>query len=112
MEGNTMIYGYARVSTAAQCRDGNSLQDQITALEKYGGAYSVTVVYGKAFDFKYFCLHCNTSFTDFITACPEFILISTGVKGYRHENHQPVQEAFDNQGDTFLVDYVRVFDKV
>lgn len=31
-----MIYGYARVSTAAQCRDGNSLQDQITALEKCG----------------------------------------------------------------------------
>jgi len=31
-----VIYGYARVSTAAQCRDGNSLQEQIAALEKYG----------------------------------------------------------------------------
>ena len=31
-----VIYGYARVSTAAQCRDGNSLEDQIAALEKYG----------------------------------------------------------------------------
>ena len=31
-----VIYGYARVSTAAQCRDGNSLDDQIAALEKYG----------------------------------------------------------------------------
>ena len=31
-----MIYGYARVSTAAQCRDGNSLEDQVAALEKYG----------------------------------------------------------------------------
>lgn len=31
-----MIYGYARVSTAAQCRDGNSLEDQVTALQKYG----------------------------------------------------------------------------
>lgn len=50
--------------------------------------------------------------TDKITARPEFILISTEVSGYRHENHQPVKEAFDNQGDTFLVDYVRVFDKV
>ena len=31
-----MIYGYARVSTAAQCRDGNSLEDQVSALQKYG----------------------------------------------------------------------------
>lgn len=31
-----MIYGYARVSTAAQCRDGNSLEDQVAALGKYG----------------------------------------------------------------------------
>lgn len=31
-----MIYGYARVSTAAQGRDGNSLEDQVAALEQYG----------------------------------------------------------------------------
>lgn len=31
-----MIYGYARVSTTAQCRDGNSLEDQKKALESYG----------------------------------------------------------------------------
>ena len=31
-----MIYGYARVSTAAQGRDGNSLEDQVSALQKYG----------------------------------------------------------------------------
>ena len=31
-----MIYGYARVSTTAQCRDGNSLEDQVSALQKYG----------------------------------------------------------------------------
>lgn len=31
-----MIYGYARVSTATQGRDGNSLDEQIAALEKYG----------------------------------------------------------------------------
>lgn len=31
-----MIYGYARVSTAAQGRDGNSLEDQVAALQKYG----------------------------------------------------------------------------
>lgn len=31
-----MIYGYARVSTAMQSRDGNSLEEQVSALEKYG----------------------------------------------------------------------------
>lgn len=31
-----MIYGYARVSTAIQGRDGNSLEEQVVALEKYG----------------------------------------------------------------------------
>ena len=31
-----MIYGYARVSTATQGRDGNSLEDQVVALERYG----------------------------------------------------------------------------
>ena len=31
-----MIYGYARVSTACQGRDGNSLEDQRRALELYG----------------------------------------------------------------------------
>ena len=50
--------------------------------------------------------------TDHITARPEFILISTEPRGYRFEDHKPMQEAFDNQGDTFVVDYVRVFDVV
>ena len=49
--------------------------------------------------------------TDFITSRPEFILISTEVTGYRLEDHTPVKEAFDNVGDTFVVDYVRVFEK-
>ena len=31
-----MIYGYARVSTATQGRDGNSLEEQRDALNKYG----------------------------------------------------------------------------
>ena len=37
MEGKkAMIYGYARVSTATQGRDGNSLEDQVAALTAYG----------------------------------------------------------------------------
>ena len=46
------------------------------------------------------------------TARPEFILISTEVKGYRHEAHAAIPESYDCIGDTFLVDYVRVFDAV
>jgi len=49
--------------------------------------------------------------TEYPTACPEFILISTEVKGYRQPGHAPVPEAYEAVGDTFLVDYVRVFEK-
>ena len=51
--------------------------------------------------------------SDYISHCPEFILISTEVKGYRHADHQPIPEAWEaiKAGDTFLVDYVRVFSK-
>lgn len=45
-----------------------------------------------------------------LSARPEFILISTEPSGYRHEDHQPTEAAKDAVGDTFLVDYVRVFD--
>ena len=37
-----MIYGYARVSTLGQGRDGNSLEDQINALKEYGCEEIVT----------------------------------------------------------------------
>lgn len=37
-----MIYGYARVSTIGQGRDGNSLEEQTAALEKYGCQEIVT----------------------------------------------------------------------
>ena len=45
-----MIYGYARVSTAGQCKDGNSLEDQTKALrvpgDRHGGLHRK--VHGKA----------------------------------------------------------------
>ena len=31
-----MIYGYARVSTTTQGRDGNSLEEQVMSLNTYG----------------------------------------------------------------------------
>jgi len=50
---------------------------------------------------------------EYVSKRPEFLLISTEVKGYRYEDHQPVKEAFDLAGkDFFTVDYVRVFDPV
>ncbi len=47
----------------------------------------------------------------FVSATPEFLLISTEALGYRKENHRPMNEAFEaaEVGDTFLVDHVRVF---
>ena len=48
--------------------------------------------------------------TEDISGHGEFILISTEVQGYRTETHMPSKAAFDAVGDTFLVDYVRVFD--
>ncbi|MBP3305720.1 MAG: glycoside hydrolase family 16 protein [Oscillospiraceae bacterium] len=47
-----------------------------------------------------------------VSGCPEFILISTEPRGYRFTEHQPTAEAVAAVGDTFLVDYVRVFDVV
>ena len=49
--------------------------------------------------------------TDLVTARPEFVLISTEVYGYRKPDRKPIPESFDAVGDTFLVDYVRVFDR-
>ncbi len=43
---------------------------------------------------------------------PEFILISTEAQGYRKAEHKPTAEALAAIGDTFLVDYVRVFDAI
>lgn len=47
-----------------------------------------------------------------VSGIPQFILISTESRGYRKENHRPTEEAYAaaRAGDTFLVDYVRVFD--
>lgn len=55
----------------------------------------------------------NGRITDYVSHCPEFILITTEVKGYRHADHTPIPEAWEaiKAGDTFLVDYIRVFAK-
>lgn len=46
-----MIYGYARVSTLTQGREGNSLEDQVKALEDYGCQEIITEAFsGKTMD--------------------------------------------------------------
>ena len=40
-----MIYGYARVSTLTQGREGNSLEDQVNALKEYGCQEIITETY-------------------------------------------------------------------
>ena len=49
----------------------------------------------------------------YVSKRPQFILLSTEVRGYRFENHQPTPESYEVIGkDAFIVDYVRVFDPV
>lgn len=51
-----MIYGYARVSTLGQSRDGNSLEDQVKALKEYGCQEIITEAFsGKTMDRPQFC---------------------------------------------------------
>ena len=55
----------------------------------------------------------NGHISEYVSHRPEFILISTEVFGYRGEYHYPKREAYDIVGqDQFIVDYVRVFDRV
>ncbi|MBQ4354469.1 MAG: glycoside hydrolase family 16 protein, partial [Clostridia bacterium] len=44
-----------------------------------------------------------------VSHIPQFILISTEVNGYRAKERAATPEARDAVGDTFVVDYVRVF---
>jgi beta-glucanase (GH16 family) len=50
--------------------------------------------------------------TDAVSGVPAFILITTEPIGYRNNDHKPTTEAIEaaKAGDTFVVDYVRVFD--
>ena len=51
--------------------------------------------------------------TEPVSQIPQFILISTEARGYRSAEHTatPEARAAAKAGDTFVVDYVRVFDK-
>lgn len=48
--------------------------------------------------------------SEHISHVPQFILISTEVLGYRESNPRMVKDKFED--DAFIVDFVRVFDKI
>ncbi len=49
---------------------------------------------------------------ELVAGCPEFLLITTEPEGYRHKEHQPTEAAWAAVGDAFVVDYVRVFQRL
>ena len=87
-----MIYGYARVSTATQGRDGNSLEEQVAALTAYGCEEIVQEAYtGKTMErpaFQALLDKLNTNDMLVVTKLDRFA--RTTIQGV-----QTVQELFD-----------------
>ncbi len=87
-----MIYGYARVSTATQSRDGNSLEEQSAALVSYGCQEIITESFtGKTMDRPKFqellnCLQAN----DTLVVCKLDRFARTTIEGV-----QTVKELFE-----------------
>ena len=87
-----MIYGYARVSTAAQCRDGNSLEDQVAALQNYGCNKIIEEAFsGKTMERPKFQKLLNTlQESDTLVVCKLDRFARTAIEGV-----QTVRELFD-----------------
>ena len=88
----TVIYGYARVSTAAQCRDGNSLEDQVAALQNYGCNKIIEEAFsGKTMERPKFQKLLNTlQESDTLVVCKLDRFARTAIEGV-----QTVRELFD-----------------
>lgn len=87
-----MIYGYARVSTATQGRDGNSLEEQVAALEKYGCQEIITEAFsGKTMERpKFNSLFRSLQRDDTLVVCKLDRFARTAIEGV-----QTVRELFD-----------------
>ena len=87
-----MIYGYARVSTATQGRDGNSLEDQVAALENYGCQKIIKEAFtGKTMDRpKFLQLLENLREGDTLVVCKLDRFARTAIEGV-----QTVRELFE-----------------
>ena len=98
-----MIYGYARVSTAAQSKDGNSLEDQVAALEKSGCQKIITEAFtGKTMDRpKLQSLLHQLQEGDTLVVCKLDRFARTAIEGVetiRHLFHQGVKVHILNMG--------------
>lgn len=87
-----MIYGYARVSSQTQQREGNSIEDQIKALEDYGCKEIITEAFsGKTME--------RPQFTTLLERLAEGdTLVTTKLDRFSRtavEGVQTVQELFD-----------------
>lgn len=78
-----MIFGYARVSTAGQCRDGNSLEEQTAALEQYGCQKIITEAFtGKTMERpKFQKLYKQLQPGDTLVVCKLDRLARTAIEG-------------------------------
>ena len=87
-----MIYGYARVSTATQGRDGNSLEEQVAALEKYGCQEIITEAFsGKTMERpKFNSLFRSLQRDDTLVVCKLDRFARTAIEGVH-----TVRELFD-----------------
>ena len=87
-----MIYGYARVSTTAQGRDGNSLEDQVSALKNYGCQKIIEEAFsGKTMERPKFQKLLNTlKEGDTLVVCKLDRFARTAIEGV-----QTVRELFD-----------------
>lgn len=87
-----MIYGYARVSTATQGRDGNSLEEQVAALEKYGCQEIITEAFtGKTMERpKFHSLFNRLQRDDTLVVCKLDRFARTAIEGVH-----TVRELFD-----------------
>lgn len=87
-----MIYGYARVSTTTQCRDGNSIEEQETALKNYGCQKIITEAFtGKTMERpKFQALLNELKEKDTLVVCKLDRFARTTVEGV-----QTVQELFN-----------------
>lgn len=87
-----MIYGYARVSTTCQGRDGNSLEDQRRALEAYGCQTIIEEAYsGKTMERPSFvALQKRLKEGDTLVVCKLDRFARTAIEGV-----QTVRELFD-----------------
>lgn len=87
-----MIYGYARVSTAMQQKDGNSLEDQTKLLESYGCQKIITEAFsGKTMERPQFqFLMAKLRQGDTLVVCKLDRFARTAIEGV-----QTVRELFD-----------------